>query len=173
LRPPSLQSAWRANIARAGAKAMAPRAAINKPGSRGFRARGRTRRQGQASPLLRESLFGGFYGCNERWPGLRNFGKCSDSNPPACQKPSVGADSEWNRRLTGKCRPSALCVAKVSHTFQLSERTVHHPAFEAYLRSAIFEEEERIMKTKRCCWRQVLWQGSRSRVRRRLLLPGR
>jgi hypothetical protein len=39
-------------------------------------------------------------------------------------------------------------VAKVSHTFQLSERTVHHPAFEAYLRSAIFEEEERIMKTK-------------------------
>jgi hypothetical protein len=128
---------------------MAPRAAINKPGSRGFRwARGRTRRQGQASPLLRERLFGGFYGCNERWPGLRNFGKCSDSNPPACQKPSVGADSEWNRRLTGKCRPSALCVAKVSHTFQLSERTVHHPAFEAYLRSAIFEEEERIMKTK-------------------------
>ena len=69
--------------------------------------------------------------------------------PTRLSKPSVGADSEWNRRLTGKCRQSALCVAKVSHTFQLSERTVHHPAFEAYLRSAIFEEEERIMKTKR------------------------
>jgi hypothetical protein len=98
----------------------------NKPGSSGFRwARGRARRRGQASPLLCESLIGGFYGCTERWPGFWNFGKCSDSNPPACQKPSVGADSEWNRRLAGKCR-----------------------AFEAYLRSAIFEEEERIIKTK-------------------------
>jgi hypothetical protein len=24
---------------------------------------------------------------------------------PSCQKPSVGADSEWNRRLSGECRP--------------------------------------------------------------------
>jgi len=33
---------------------------------------------------------------------------------------------------------------KVSHTFQPSERTVHHPDI---LRSATFEEEKRIMKT--------------------------
>jgi hypothetical protein len=76
------------------------------------------------------------------------FWKMFGFKPTRLSKTSVRADSEWNRRLTGKCRPSALCVAKVSHTFQLSERTVHHPAFEAYLRSAIFEEEERIMKTK-------------------------
>jgi UDP-3-O-[3-hydroxymyristoyl] glucosamine N-acyltransferase len=37
----------------------------------------------------------------------------------------------------------------VSHTFQPSERTVHHPdIIQAYFPSATFEEEKRIMKTK-------------------------
>jgi hypothetical protein len=67
----------------------------------------RTRRQGQASPLLYESLIGGFYGCNEAMAGFSELWKIFGFKPTRLSKTlgrgRFGMEPTANWEMSAKC----------------------------------------------------------------------